>query len=112
MILGYFIKFVYLLPLYVVPEAPTNFKANAIASTMVELLWNAPDVANGILLFYTVAYNNSTNSLMLVYNNGTFNASITGLNEDTFYLFVIYASTAIGPGPNATDSVVTFEDRE
>ena len=49
---------------------------------------------------------------MVVYNNQTFNATITDLNEDTFYLFVIYANTTVGAGPNATDSAVTFEDRE
>ena len=97
---------------YTVPEAPTNFTAYAIASTMIELLWNVPDATNGMLLYYTVVYYNSTDTLMVVYNNETFNDTITDLNEDTLYSFVIYATTSVGAGPNATDAAVTYEDRE
>ena len=92
------------------PGAPTNFTVEPIASTMVELSWNPPDVTNGILLYYTVVYYNSTDSLMIVYNNETFNDTITDLNEDTLYSFVIYANTSAGAGPNATDFATTFED--
>ena len=97
---------------YTVPEAPTDFTVEAVASTVVELIWDAPDVTNGILLNYTVVYSNSTNTLMVVYNNERFNDTITNLNEDTLYSFAIYANTSAGPGPNATDSAITFEDRE
>ena len=101
-----------LITLYTVPEAPTNFMVQPIASTMVELLWNAPDVTNGILLYYTVVYYNNTDTLTVVYNNDTFNDTITDLNEDTLYSFVIYANTSAGAGPNATDFATTLEDRE
>ena len=94
------------------PEAPTNFTADPIASTMVKLSWNPPNVTNGILLYYTVVYSNSTDTLMMVYNNETLNDTIASLNEDTSYSFVIYANTSAGDGPNATDSAVTFEDRK
>ena len=92
------------------PGAPTNFTVEAIAPITIEIFWNAPDVTNGILLYYTVVYYNSTDTLMVVYNNETFNDTITDLNEDTLYSFVIYANTSAGAGPNATDSAVTFED--
>ena len=49
---------------------------------------------------------------MMIYGNDTFDDTITDLNEDTLYSFVIYANTSAGAGPNATDSDVTFEDRE
>ena len=94
------------------PEAPTNFTAEAIASTMVQLSWNVPNATNGILLFYTVVYYNSTDTLMVVYNNETFNDTITDLNHDTLYFFVIYANTSVGAGPNATDAAVTFRNCE
>ena len=94
------------------PGAPTNFTAEPIASTMVQLSWNVPDVTNGILLYYTIVYYNSTDTLLLVYNNETFSDTITDLNENTLYSFVIYANTSVGTGPNATDAAVTFEDRK
>ena len=84
----------------------------AVASTMVQLSWSVPNATNGILLFYTVVYYNTTDNFTMVYGNGTFSDTITGLNEDTFYSFVIYANTSAGAGDSATDSDVTFEDRE
>ena len=98
--------------LYTVPEAPTNFTVEPVASTMIELSWNPPDVTNGILLYYTVVYYNNTDTLTMVYTNETFNTTITDLNEDTLYPFVIYANTSAGAGPNAIDFATTFEDRE
>ena len=94
------------------PEVPTNFTAKAIASTMVELSWGLPNIINGILLYYTVEFYNDTNTLTEVYSNVTFDDIITGLNEDTLYSFVIYANTSAGKGDNATDTALTFEDRE
>ena len=96
---------------YTVPEAPTNFMVEPIASTMIELSWNPPNVTNGILLYYTVVYYN-TDTLTEVYSNETFDATITDLNEDTTYSFIIYANTSAGDGPNVTDSATTLEDRE
>jgi len=98
--------------LYAVPEAPVNFIAEAIASTMVELSWGAPNITNGILLYYTVEFYNDTDTLTEVYDNDTFNDIITGLNEYTLYSFVIYANTSAGKGDDATDTALTFEDRE
>ena len=94
------------------PGAPTNFTAEPITSTIVELSWHVPDVTNGILLYYSIVYYNSTDTFMVVYNNETFSVTISNLNEDTLYSFVIYANTSVGAGPNATDAAVTFEDRK
>ena len=79
---------------------------------MVYLSWGVPDVTNGIILYYTVEYYNTTDTLIMIYGNDTFDDTITNLNEDTSYSFVIYANTSAGAGPNATDYDVTFEDRE
>ena len=94
------------------PETPTNFTAVADTSTTILLSWNPPNVNNGILLSYTVVYYNTTDTLVMIYDNDTFADTIIGLNEDTLYTFVIYANTSAGAGPNATDFDVTFEDRE
>ena len=79
---------------------------------MITLSWNEPHVINGVLLYYTVVYYNTTDTLTIVYDNTTFGDTITGLNEDTSYSFVIYANTSAGTGPNNTDFDATFEDRE
>ena len=57
-------------------------------------------------------YYNTTDTLGLLYSNETFNDTISNLNEDTLYSFIIYANTDVGAGPNATDAAVTFEDRK
>ena len=91
---------------------PTNFVAVTNASTMIQLSWSAPNIINGILLYYTVVYSNTTHTVIIVYGNDTFSDIIQYLNEDTLYSFVIYANTSAGAGPNATDSATTFEDCE
>ena len=96
------------------PEAPTDFTAITISSTVVQLSWNMPDVTNGILTNYTLMYMYTSNADIstIIFSFDTFGAPITGLDEDSFYLFTIYANTSAGAGPNSTISVVTLEDRE
>ena len=96
--------------MYVVPEAPTDFIATVISSTSVQLSWNMPDVINGILIHYTLVYTDNVNTSTITYDNDTFAATVTGLNEHSFYLFAIYANTNTGAGPNSTVSATTFED--
>ena len=67
-----------------------------------------PDVTNGILIHYTLVY--TDNASTITYDNDTFAATVTDLNEDSFYLFAIYANTNAGAGPNSTVSATTFED--
>ena len=47
---------------------------------------------------------------MIVYDNNTYDGTITSLNGDTTYNFVIYANTSAGAGPNATATLRTSED--
>ena len=98
--------------MYVVPEAPTYFTAATISSTSIQLSWNMPDVINGILIHYTLVYTDNVYTSTITYNNDTFAATVTDLNEHSFYLFAIYANTNAGAGPNSTVSAATFEDRE
>ena len=95
-----------------VPEAPTNFTSVTISSTAVQLSWNMPDVTNGILTNYTLIYTGNDDTSIIIYDFDTFGATITGLDEDSFYIFVIYANTSAGAGPNSTTSAITLEDRE
>ena len=95
-----------------VPGAPTDFTAVTISSTVVQLSWNIPDVTNGILTNYTLIYAGNNDTLTIIFDIHTFVATITGLDEDSFYLFIIYANTSAGAGPNSNISAVTLEDRE
>ena len=98
--------------IYLVPEAPTDFTAVKISSTVVQLSWNVPDVTNGILTNYTLIYAGNDDTSTIIFNFDTFSATITGLDEDSFYLFIIYANTSAGAGPDSAISVATLEDRE
>ena len=111
---------------FTVPEAPTNVSAIAVSSTIIQLSWSAPVTANGILLNYTVILISSNNFSSInfsnndsfeivyvnVYSNNTFGDTIAGLNEDTEYIFAIYADTIAGSGDVAIDTERTFEDRK
>jgi len=95
--------------LHAVPGAPTRFTVQALTSTTVQLSWGVPDVTNGIVQNYTVVYSNGINSFMIVYDNNTFDGTITSLSGDTTYNFVIYANTRAGAGTNATTTLRTSE---
>ena len=94
------------------PEAPSDFTAVTISSTVVQLSWNSPDVTNGVLTKYTLIYASNDDTSTIIFNFDTVGATITNLDEDSFYLFTIYANTSAGAGPNSTISIVTPEDRE
>ena len=95
-----------------VPGAPTDFTAVTISSTVVKLSWNVPDVTNGNLTSYTILYAGNDDTSTIILDIDTFSYSFTGLDEDYFYLFTIYANTSAGAGPNSTASAVTLEDCE
>ena len=61
---------------------------------------------------YTILYTGNDDTSTIIFDFDTFGYSITGLDEDSFYLFAIYANTSAGAGPNSTTSAVTLEDRE
>ena len=94
------------------PEAPTDLTAVTISSTVVQLSWNMPDVTNGILTNYTILYTGNNDTSTIIFDIDTFVATINGLDEDSFYLFIIYANTSAGAGPNSNISAVTLEDRK
>ena len=77
---------------------------------MIQLSWNTPSVTNGIIVGYTVIYSNNSNTIVVAYNDSTFEDTINNLNKYTEYRFVIYANTSVGAGDNATTTVRTLED--
>jgi len=94
----------------VVPGPPTNFIVGDITSTSVQLSWGEPSVTNGIILFYTVVYSNTTDTTEIMYSNNISQSIIADLNEDTIYNFTVYASTSAGAGPTVLLVSRTFED--
>ena len=59
-----------------------------MSSTSVQLSWVVPDPTNGIILNYTVAYSNSTNTLMMVCNDDTFMDTLMR-TQNTILLFIV-----------------------
>ena len=96
----------------IVPGPPTNFIVQHITSNTIQLSWGVPSVTNGIILYYTVVYSNTTDTIEIVYNNNITISTITGLNEDTVYNFTIYANTSAGAGSTSMLLARTFEDRK
>jgi len=95
-----------------VPGPPTNFTVVSTTSTSVQLSWDAPSVTNGIILYYTVVFSNTSHIEEIVYSNVTFQNNITNLNEDTVYNFTIYANTSAGAGSTVFTEERTDEDRK
>ena len=81
-------------------------------STAIELSWSAPITTNGILLNYTIFYINSIDLNNIVVDSSTFVYIVTDLNEDTEYIFDIFADTIAGSGDSVTVIERTFEDRK
>ena len=54
--------------LYVAPLPPENIMASVINSTTVEVIWNPPNITNGILRSYTVVYGSSDEIEMMNVN--------------------------------------------
>ena len=95
-----------------VPGPPTNFIVVDTTSTSVQISWSVPSVTNGIILYYTVVYSNTTHIVETVYSDVTFQSNITSLNEYTVYNFTIYANTSAGAGPTVFTEERTDEDRK
>ena len=95
---------------FIVAEAPANFSAVAVTNISVELSWDPPTDANGIISSYTVllflhSTNTTIDSVMLP-------ASVTeqmfsGLDPFVSYTAVVFASTSFGAGSQSSVNFVT-----
>ena len=82
---------------------PSNVQGQNTSSTSIFVQWDSVPVAdqNGIILRYTVAYavlpSNGRTQSKVVEAPAT-DTTLTGLNEFTNYLIVVFASTSKGSG--------------
>uniref|UniRef100_A0A4W5RST0 Sidekick cell adhesion molecule 2 n=1 Tax=Hucho hucho TaxID=62062 RepID=A0A4W5RST0_9TELE len=98
-----------------VPGPPVGILFPEVRTTSVRLIWQSPSQPNGIILAYQITYRlNSTNSNMAtvdVLNPSARQYMVTGLKQESVYVFRITAQTRKGWGEAAEALVVTTEKR-
>ena len=92
-------------------DAPSQFSALVLNSTAIHLNWSSPNLPYGVIISYTLIYNESQSGMQIIPipGNKTTNYSVQGLNEHTVYTFIVYASTRIGAGPSSEATAQTDE---
>ncbi|KAL5011077.1 hypothetical protein ScPMuIL_013382 [Solemya velum] len=89
------------------PSKPSNVVTVVWSKSQIEVLWDAPDPANGIILRYVVYYDSDNRTTS---DNGT-SVNITGLSTWTTYCFQVVACTSAGCGNKSTSATNrTLED--
>ena len=86
-----------------VPLAPTNIVATFINTTQVDVNYTAPFNGGSTITSYT-AISTPGNITRTLTTSGSGVISVTGLNLGTAYTFTVYATNAIGNGPNSSAS--------
>uniref|UniRef100_A0A674DRY9 Sidekick cell adhesion molecule 2 n=1 Tax=Salmo trutta TaxID=8032 RepID=A0A674DRY9_SALTR len=98
-----------------VPGPPVGILFPEVRTTSVRLIWQSPSQPNGIILAYQITYRlNSTNSntaTVDVLNPSARQYTVTGLKQESVYVFRITAQTRKGWGEAAEALVVTTEKR-
>uniref|UniRef100_A0A8C7L5W4 Sidekick cell adhesion molecule 2 n=1 Tax=Oncorhynchus kisutch TaxID=8019 RepID=A0A8C7L5W4_ONCKI len=98
-----------------VPGPPVGILFPEVQTTSVRLIWQSPSQPNGIILAYQITYRlNSTNSntaTVDVLNPSARQYMVTGLKQESVYVFRITAQTRKGWGEAAEALVVTTEKR-
>uniref|UniRef100_A0A8C7SS47 Sidekick cell adhesion molecule 2 n=1 Tax=Oncorhynchus mykiss TaxID=8022 RepID=A0A8C7SS47_ONCMY len=98
-----------------VPGPPVGTLFPEVRTTSVRLIWQSPSQPNGIILAYQITYRlNSTNSntaTVDVLNPSARQYMVTGLKQESVYVFRITAQTRKGWGEAAEALVVTTEKR-
>ena len=87
----------------VAPSAPTNIVATFINTTQIDVSYTAPFNGGSTITSYT-AISTPGNITRTLTTSGSGVISVTGLNLGTAYTFTVYATNAIGNGPNSSSS--------
>ena len=91
---------------------PGNFDVLVIGKTYTSILlqWEEPEERNGIIVYYTVIWNQlgspEEHSHKVILNGLQYN--ITGLNPSTTYTVEVTASTVIGRGSSDPFTISTW----
>ncbi|XP_064396510.1 phosphatidylinositol phosphatase PTPRQ-like isoform X2 [Halichondria panicea] len=98
------------------PDAPPqNLALTPLTSTSVNVTWEAPPIENqrGILTIYTISYQMegiTTSAISMTVEASVLFLELTGLEKFTMYSVNVSASTMIGSGPVAVETVKTLSD--
>ena len=95
--------------LYLAPNPPLNVNARTINSTAVWVIWNPPDITNGIIRYYTVVYRLNDSSETMELNSTDVTVVVTGLNPFNDYVFYVLAFTVASSDPSENDTALTAE---
>ena len=94
-----------------------SVSASPASTTSVHLSWTPPLAPNGVLTSYHIEYQSATGSGIsddgeVDLSVSTTSYTVTGLEENTLYHFIVSAETSAGRGEGSTVSVRTSIARE
>ena len=95
--------------LLLAPNPPLNVNASTINSTAVRVSWNSPDITNGIIRYYTVAYRLNDSSQTMELNSTDVTVVLTSLDPFSHYVFYVVAVTVASSDPSENDTALTAE---
>ena len=95
----------------IVPDAPEMFAAMDRQAQNISFSWMPPNITRGNLTGYNLTYFNETHRLSVPgpLDENTLQATVTELNEFTFYSFELRASTSAGFGEAAVVNTTTAQ---
>ncbi|XP_072002591.1 phosphatidylinositol phosphatase PTPRQ isoform X1 [Engystomops pustulosus] len=101
-------------------DPPKNVSYRNLTSTSIKIFWNPPNKPNGVILYYTLYFKNTTNTYIRNLTSGDISISSDGndlsstiydLAKFSHYEFWITASTIYGDG-NQTSEVIEVNTEE
>ena len=97
-----------LTPPYTAPTAPLNLTGVALNTTVIRLVWEPPQTPNGIVIRYTVHYNNGTsaNANSMSVTAPAMTTDIDGLTPDTNYTFALTATNGAAESVNSSEVTI------
>ena len=100
--------------IFSVPDAPANFTAQAMNSTVITATWNEPDDANGIILGYNLSIILETDYLGSYSESFLLDADTQAYNIYNLLPFALYrleirAQTSVDFGNESTASAMTIQ---
>lgn len=93
--------------MYVAPSAPSNLSVVAQSSTSIQLNWTAPSPANGIIVYYTVLVNSTSNSTAIITGSNATTLAVTGLVPCALYTFAVSATSTCANCTGAYSGALT-----
>ena len=84
--------------LFIVPSAPRNLQQTAVDNTSIALNWDQPSESNGIILKYTVRWENSSASSEEHTASNETDYVVKNLVPFTWYTIFVSAVTEAGQG--------------